>query len=90
MAQFNVEIELYGAFRNFDDGKALMLELPFGADLAAIKAAFVEALRFRDPDFDSEALVEVSAFADDCTILGANYSLAGDAKLAILPPVNGG
>ncbi|KAF0186822.1 MAG: hypothetical protein FD163_97 [Hyphomonadaceae bacterium] len=67
-----------------------MLRLPIGANLAAIKAEFIAALKSHDPEFDSEALVEVSAFADDCTILGANYSLAGDAKLAILPPVNGG
>lgn len=90
MELYTIKIELYGAFRNFDDGNEIVLHLPNGANLAAIKSAFVTALQNRYPDFDIEALVAVSAFADDCAIIGSGFAVMKDTKLAILPPVNGG
>lgn len=91
MSKFaNIEIELFGAFSGFKSDKALILQIPIGEGVAAIKAAILKHIKEMAPDFSNEKLIQVSAIANASSILGDEFVVESDEKLAILPPVNGG
>ncbi len=86
----NVEINLFGSFRKFDNGQPIILFLPQGANLNNIRNGLSTELTARYPEFNQQALINESAIADEREILGDTYCLERDVKLAILPPVCGG
>lgn len=85
-----VEIALFGAFRKFETGQPLIVELPQDATLCDLRQALGAELSRRDPAFNQQALLDQSALADDHQILHNDWRLEQNTRLAILPPVSGG
>jgi molybdopterin synthase sulfur carrier subunit len=86
----NVEISLFGAFRAFDNGTPIILQLPVGTSLQETKQALGTELIRRFPDFKQDKLLEQSPLANEREILRADYILSKNEDLVILPPVSGG
>lgn len=89
-APLSVELTLYGAFRAHVGGAPLRLTLPAGATLADARRELGAALRARAPGFVDDALIAVSAFADERRLLRDDTPLADGAAIAVLPPICGG
>ncbi|MEQ1789035.1 MAG: molybdopterin converting factor [Rickettsiales bacterium] len=90
MKNINIKINFFGAFRQFDNGKPVILQVADGADLDAVKQALRAELLHRFPDFKQDKLLEQSPFADEREILRNDYICTQDVELVILPPVSGG
>ncbi len=86
----NVEISLFGAFRQFDNGTPIILQLPVGTNLQETKQALGAEIVRRFPEFKQEKLLEQSPLANESEILRADYILNKNENLVILPPVSGG
>lgn len=92
MSAIQVEIRLFGAFRKYGDD-VLVVEVPRGARVGAVRRRVADELRRRYPTFAEEALLDVSVVADAQRVLGDGDLLDGGAgrlSLAVLPPVCGG
>lgn len=84
-----VTLSLFGAFRSFDPGAQVTLELADGACVADLRAALDAYGQAHWPGF-SPGLLQRSAFASDTTVLRDAEALPADGRMAILPPVSGG
>ncbi len=87
--RINVEVSLFGAFRQLVE-PSYQLELPHGASVRDVRAALKEKIAIKHPEFVQRNLFDVSALADETTILRNDHILSQDTKLAILPPISGG
>lgn len=76
-------VNLFGAFRGQDNGKSVMLTLPYGASLSEARSVLKTKL-------DNHPLVDDSALADQTQVLPEDTVFEHDMELAILPPVCGG
>lgn len=85
-----LSISLFGAFRPFSDGADIIVEVPHGATLSQVRQALTETLKHKNPGFNQEALITISALADEKEVLREHATFTRDAALAILPPVCGG
>lgn len=88
--EITLTIQLFGAFRPYGAGEAILLDVPQGTSVMDVKNHLKAALKKAWPDFDKEALVDESALADDSQVLVEDATLTESTKLAILPPVCGG
>ena len=86
----DIEISLFGAFRQFDNGTPIVLQLPLGANLQAVKQSLQSELTSRFPNFSQIKLLEQSPLANEKEILHADYVCTKNENLVILPPVSGG
>ncbi len=86
----SVEFTLYGAFRAHTGHAPLRLTLPAGATLADARRELPAALRAVAPGFADDALLAVSAFADERQLLRDDTPLSDGAAIAVLPPISGG
>lgn len=85
----NVELSLFGAFREYDAGASIQLELVEGARIADLRAAVQAYGEAHWPDF-KPGLLARSAFASETTVLRDAEAVPADGKMAVLPPVSGG
>lgn len=85
----NVEIQLFGAFRDFDPAARVALELPPQATVADARAALHTHATAHWPAF-RPALLRSSAFASEQRVLRDAEPIPDDGRLAVLPPVSGG
>jgi len=76
-------IDLFGPLRAH--GAEIVVQIPAGADMAAVRAAAALAL----PDADPQLIAD-SALAADSRILPPDHLITRADRLALLPPVNGG
>ncbi|MEK6580511.1 MAG: MoaD/ThiS family protein [Bdellovibrionota bacterium] len=85
-----IELRLFGAFKDLGNGGNILLELPEGAGLSDLRKAFSAKISECDSGFRDVSLVQDSAFADEDEILGESTVIRAGAKLCVLPPVCGG
>ena len=85
-----VELKLFGAFKQIGDGRSLKLELPEGARLEDLRGALRTQIRQSVNGLQDERLVQDSAFSDEDEILNDHSVIRSGAKLCVLPPVCGG
>jgi molybdopterin converting factor small subunit len=78
-----IDMRLFGAFRAY--GETIRLQVPAGSPVTTVKQALGNALGTQARD-----LVADSVVANDETILPADYVIAENTELSILPPVCGG
>ena len=84
-----VELQLFGAFRQYQTQPMVALELPEGACIADLRDA-VDAYGKTHWQAFQPALLARSAFASDTRVLRDGEVLPADGKMAVLPPVSGG
>jgi molybdopterin converting factor small subunit len=92
VATVQVQVRLFGAFRASGSDE-LTFVVPRGTEVRAVRRRVGEALRARHPGFADDALLAVSALADERRVLDDGEplgDLADRVCLAILPPVCGG
>jgi sulfur-carrier protein len=82
-------LNLFGAFREFERSGRIELELPDTATVADLRQAFDAHARAHWSGYQP-ALLKVSAFASESTVLRDNETLPAGGELAVLPPVSGG
>jgi molybdopterin converting factor small subunit len=92
MSAIQVQVRLFGAFRKYATDE-LIVELPRGSRVGALRRRLADELRRRCPTFVDEALLDVSVLADAHRVLADGDVVdggAGRVSLAVLPPVCGG
>ena len=82
-----VNIRLFGAFRQFSDQDSLSVNVPTDCRAADLRRAFAGHF---DGNSNALALLDASAFATDEAILDDEDRVPVDRELSILPPVCGG
>lgn len=88
-ALIQLDIKLFGAFRKFQN-EPVVLSLPTGSTVAAVKHALWETLQTLKPGVADASLLASSALASAQTVLADTDTLNNSQSLAILPPVCGG
>lgn len=81
-----IQIRLFGAFRQVDAGNSITVSVPEAARVADVRRALADRL---EGDDNALSLLAASAFATDTAVLDEDDALPG-RELAILPPVCGG
>lgn len=85
------EIQLFGAFREFDESGKIKLQIQNQATVLEIKNQIMCQLKKKSkPGVDIEALMKVSMIATDKELLQDGDIVGNQKTLAILPPVCGG
>ena len=84
-----VELQLFGAFRQYQAEPMVALDVADGACVAALREAVDAYGKTHWPAFQP-ALLARSAFASDTRVLRDGEALPADGRMAILPPVSGG
>ena len=87
-----IRIELYGASRDFSDQNSLEFNVEKNS---SIKDVRVEIINYLDKKFNGNQnfknIVDSSAFcSEDNNIVGDNYKIKSNEKIAIIPPIGGG
>ena len=85
----NVEVKLFGAFREYEADARVMLELADGATVADLRHRLEAHASAHWPSFCPK-LLKYSAFASDMAVLREADAVPADGKMAVLPPVSGG
>ncbi len=86
----DVEVRLYGAFREYSEQSSLRFSLSPGSDLNDLRAVLRAQLEILKPGSHPGDLLEKSVFADAEDILQADYRLVKSQNLSVIPPVCGG
>jgi molybdopterin converting factor subunit 1 len=77
-------IHLFAAARDLAGSSSVAVELPPGANIAALRAALAEAVPALAPLLARSAMAVNQDFAEDTRVLAASD------ELAVIPPVSGG
>lgn len=85
----NVAIQLFGAFRQFQQADELRLACPGARSIADVRAAFDAHASANWPGYHP-TLLRTSAFASTSCVLRDADPIPEDGRLAVLPPVSGG
>lgn len=84
-----IELRLFGAFREFDGGARIDVEIADGAHVSDLRRAVLAYGEQHWPDFRPGLLLR-SAFASDVAILRDGDLVPAKGEMALLPPVSGG
>ena len=84
-----VEVSLFGAFRDYEPGALVVLEIPADSKVVDLRSALSAYGRAHWTGF-KEGLLQRSAFACDACILRDHEPLPKDEHIVVLPPVGGG
>jgi molybdopterin synthase sulfur carrier subunit len=85
----DVEVTLFGAFRDCQPEPSVRLLLAEGASVAELRAALDAHGRAHWPKFN-HALLARSAFASETAVLRDHQPVPAGVAMAVLPPVSGG
>ena len=85
----NIELRLFGAFRDYDSSACIYVEVPDGARVADVRAVLDAYGRAHWPGFQP-ALLQRSALASHDAVLRDHEPVPDDGRMAVLPPVSGG
>lgn len=85
-----IEIRLYGAFRDYSSEAWVRVEVVPGTSLPELKQVLCARLEAMQPGSHAGALLEQSVFADDSDVLPADMRLSRSQSLSLIPPVCGG
>ncbi|RMG44934.1 MAG: molybdopterin converting factor [Candidatus Dadabacteria bacterium] len=84
-----IKVELFGAFSDLSDSRAIMLELKEGACVADLRSELKNWLN-HNGHTEKATLLDASAISTADKILSESEPLAGSDRVAVLPPVCGG
>ena len=87
-----VQIELFGASRDFSDKNFLEFEIKKNSTIKDIRNKIVEFLdkKFKGNE-NFKNIVNSSAFcSENNNIVSDNYKITSNEKIAIIPPIGGG
>ena len=87
-----IQIELFGASRDFSDQNFLEFDLKNNSTIKDIRKNIVEYLdkNFRGNE-NFKKIVNSSAFcSENNNIVSDNYKITSNEKIAIIPPIGGG
>ena len=87
-----IQIELFGASRDFSDQNFLEFDLKNNSTIKDIRKKIVEYLdkNFRGNE-NFKKIVNSSAFcSENNNIVSDNYRITSNEKIAIIPPIGGG
>ena len=87
-----IQIELFGASRDFSDQNFLEFDLKNNSTIKDIRKKIVEYLdkNFRGNE-NFKKIVNSSAFcSENNNIVSDNYKITSNEKIAIIPPIGGG
>ena len=87
-----VEIELFGASRDFSEQNSLNLEVDNNSTIKDIRNKIIDYLDKKFNGNESyKKIVNSSAFCSgDNNIISDNYKITNNEKIAIIPPIGGG
>lgn len=85
-----VEVRLYGAFRDYSSDPSLRVTLEEGAGLSHLREELRSRLAALQPAAHPEDLLERSVFADHTDVLPADARFYSPQVLSLIPPVCGG
>jgi len=87
-----IQIELFGASRDFSDQNFLEFDLKNNSTIKDIRKKIVEYLdkNFRGNE-NLKKIVNSSVFcSENNNIISDNYKITSNEKIAIIPPIGGG
>jgi sulfur-carrier protein len=87
-----VQIELFGASRDFSDQNFLEFNIEKNSTIKDIRNNIIDYLdkNFRDNE-NFKKIVNSSAFCSESNnIVSDNYKITSSEKIAIIPPIGGG
>ena len=87
-----IQIELFGASRDFSDQNFLEFDLKNNSTIKDIRKNIVEYLdkNFRGNE-NFKKIVNSSVFcSENNNIISDNYKITSNEKIAIIPPIGGG
>ena len=87
-----IQIELFGASRDFSDQNFLEFDLENNSTIKDIRKKIVEYLdkNFRGNE-NFKKIVNSSAFcSENNNIVSDNYKITNNEKIGIIPPIGGG
>ena len=90
--KMKIEIELFGASRDFSNKNSLKLEVNENSTIKDIKKKILDYLdkNFRGNE-NFKKIVNSSAFCSkNNNIISDNYKITKNEKIAIIPPIGGG
>ena len=86
-----IQIELFGASREFSDQKYLEFNIENNSTIKDVRKKIID---FLIKDFDGNEnfikIVNSSAFCSNDNIISDNYKITNNEKIAIIPPIGGG
>tara|TARA_Y100000996_G_C22506731_1_gene636718 strand:- start:1056 stop:1325 length:270 start_codon:yes stop_codon:yes gene_type:complete len=87
-----VEIELFGASRDFSEQNSLNFEVDNNSTIKDIRNKIIDYLDKKFNGNESyKKIVNSSAFCSgDNNIISDNYKITNNEKIAIIPPIGGG
>ena len=86
----NIEVRLYGAFREYSQDPWLRLQIEVGTGLIQLREMVRCRLEALQPGSFPADLLAQSVFADETDILPMQTSFTASQKLSLIPPVCGG
>ncbi len=87
-----IQIELFGASRDFSDQNFIELDIEHNSTIKDIRNKIVEYLdnKFKGNE-NFKNIVNSSAFcSENNNIVSDNYKITSNEKIAIIPPIGGG
>ncbi|WP_435164995.1 MoaD/ThiS family protein [Candidatus Pelagibacter bacterium nBUS_28] len=87
-----IQIELFGASRDFSDQNFIELDIEHNSTIKDIRNKIVEFLdkKFKGNE-NFKNIVNSSAFcSENNNIISDNYKITSNEKIAIIPPIGGG
>lgn len=84
-----IQLSVFGAFRDFAPDGKVVLHVPDGARVADVRDALSAHALSQWPGF-RPGLLASSAFASESAVLRDADPVPTDGRLAVLPPVSGG
>ena len=86
-----IQIELFGASREFSDQNYLEFNIENNSTIKDVKKKIIDYL---NKDFEGNEnfikIVNSSAFCSNDNIISDNYKITNNEKIAIIPPIGGG
>jgi molybdopterin converting factor small subunit len=86
-----IQIELFGASREFSDQNYLEFNIENNSTIKDVRKKIID---FLIKDFDGNEnfikIVNSSAFCSNDNIISDNYKITNNEKIAIIPPIGGG
>ena len=86
-----IQIELFGASREFSDQNYLELNIENDSTIKDIRKKIIDYLiKNFDGNENFIKIVNSSAFCLNNNIISDNYKITNNEKIAIMPPIGGG
>ncbi len=86
-----IQIELFGASREFSDQNYLELNIENNSTIKDIRKEIIDYLvKNFDGNENFIKIVNSSAFCSNDNIISDNYKITNNEKIAIIPPIGGG